>query len=90
METAKLLNQSYNIQFSFLPGHEHYWDKTLTDVVMNFEAGWGLISFGIALGLIAFFSIHQIRILRKWEEHNRDKSPEPEIFIEDVPNKENL
>jgi hypothetical protein len=75
VETAKLLNESWTIQFDFLPGHEHYWDKILNDDLMNFEHAGALIFFPIAAGLISFFSIHQLRILKRREiDLNKNQS----------------
>lgn len=78
IELAGILNRSWDLEFAFLPGNEHFWDKEILDIMMDLKHPKGLAVLGIgALFYTGFVlkNLHYIRkiqMLRKAEEPKAD------------------
>lgn len=60
---ADILSQDWSLEFDIVPGQEHYWDKHLTDILMDFMRPKGLSVLAIFGFLFASIVLYQ----RHWE-----------------------
>nr|MDO8085864.1 hypothetical protein [Candidatus Sigynarchaeum springense] len=68
IEMASVLNKSMDIQFSFLPSSEHFWDKILVDVTMDLMRPKGLVLVPIVAALFIVFALVYANNLVKLDE----------------------
>ncbi|MBN2151139.1 MAG: hypothetical protein JW839_06840 [Candidatus Lokiarchaeota archaeon] len=62
-QMADLLSQDWQLEFDVVPGQEHFWDKHLTDIMMDFMRPKGLSVFAIFGILFTAIVLYQ----RFWE-----------------------
>lgn len=72
VEMYKVLNRSYEIQFQFMPGEEHFWDKELVDIEMNLLHTKSLMIFGWIFGFYSLFSYILIQNTKKIQKYSRN------------------
>jgi hypothetical protein len=77
IEMASVLNQTWDIQFQFAPGSEHFWDKELVDITMDLLRPKGLIILALTGGIFAVLLAMQIKYLKKLEVIEKNKSKPP-------------
>ncbi|MFX0101462.1 MAG: hypothetical protein ACFFCS_17945 [Candidatus Hodarchaeota archaeon] len=76
VEMRDALAQDWDIQFAKLPDDEHYWDKILVDIVMDFRRPKGLWVFAIFGILVILFSLFHGRILNIIKPGNKNSRKE--------------
>jgi hypothetical protein len=67
IEMAKVLSESCEIEFQFAPGEEHFWDKELVDILMDFRRPKGFLAYVIGIVVLAAILTKNINFLKKLE-----------------------
>ncbi|MHA1716380.1 MAG: hypothetical protein ACTSXP_12120 [Promethearchaeota archaeon] len=74
IEMASILNKSWDIQFAKLPSDEHYWDKVLTDIIMDFRREKSLLVLLFFAGLFTgFILLHGYNIYNYGRDDENNK-----------------